>query len=80
VVLVVDVGGLGSAAGAVERIGAAISQAHVSAAPVTTSVAAAAADEVPAAIAALFSSHGRAFQAAGVQAGFDSPRLHKCKS
>ena len=39
-VLSVDVGGVGSAASFVESIGAAISEAHAAAAPVTTSVAA----------------------------------------
>ena len=63
--LLVDVGGLGSAAAAVGRIGAVIDQAHAAAAPVTTMVVAAAGDEVSAGIAALFRSHGQVFHAAG---------------
>jgi len=60
---------LGAAAQQVSGIGAGIAQAHAAAVPVTTSVVAAAGDEVSAAIAALFRSHAQAFQAAGVQAG-----------
>jgi len=57
-----------SAAQNVAGIGSALDQAHVVAAPATTSVVAAAEDEVSAAIAAVFSGHGQAFQAASAQA------------
>ena len=50
-VLSVGVGALGSAAAVVSRIGSAIDRAHTAAAPVTTTVAAAAGDEVSVAIA-----------------------------
>ena len=55
-------------AGDVAGIGSALDQAHSAAAPATTSVLAAAEDEVSAAIAAVFSGHGQAFQAASAQA------------
>ena len=52
-------------------IGAAITKAHAAAAAPTTSVVAAARDEVSAAIAELFGSHGQAYQAvAGRAAAF----------
>ena len=60
---------LGSAARQLGGIGAAVNDAHAAAAPVTTTVGAAAGDEVSAAVAALFRSHGAAFEAAGAQAG-----------
>ncbi len=66
--LLVDLGGLGSAAADVGDIGVAISQAHMAAAPATTTVMAAAGDEVSAAIASVFSGHGLAFRAAGARA------------
>lgn len=50
------------------RVGTAIDQAVATARGSTSSVAAAAADEVSTAIAALFSGHGEAFQAASAQA------------
>ena len=43
-------------------IGSGMSEANAAAGPATTGVLAAAADEVPAAVAALFSSHGQAYQ------------------
>jgi hypothetical protein len=49
-------------------IGSAIQAANTAAAPSTTQVVVAAEDEVSAAIAALFSSHGQQFQAASAQA------------
>jgi hypothetical protein len=67
-VLSVDVSELSSSAAEVGRIGSAISQAHAAAAPMTTSVVAAAGDEVSASVAALFSEHGAAFHSHFVQA------------
>ncbi len=49
-------------------IGEAIRAATAAAAPSTTGILAAAEDEVSAAIAAVFSSHGQAFQALSAQA------------
>ena len=66
-VLSVGVGALGSAAAVVSRIGSAIDRAHTAAAPVTTTVAAAAGDEVSVAIAALFGGFGRDFHTRGAQ-------------
>ncbi|MCV7076127.1 PE family protein, partial [Mycobacterium szulgai] len=51
-----------AAAAELSQLGAAISQANVAAAIPTTAVAAAGADEVSAAIAALFGSHAREYQ------------------
>ncbi|ORA21975.1 PE family protein, partial [Mycobacterium angelicum] len=49
-------------------IGSSLSQAGATAAAPTTSVVAAAADEISAQIAALFGAHGQAFQTASAQA------------
>ena len=49
------------AAQSVAGIGATLQQAHTAAGPATTAVVAAAGDEVSAAVAALFSSHGQVF-------------------
>jgi PE family len=57
-----------TAAQNVGGIGAALQQAHAAAAPATASVVAAAGDEVSAAIAAVFSGHGQAFQAVSARA------------
>ncbi|OBI52434.1 PE domain-containing protein [Mycobacterium sp. E787] len=57
-----------SAATDLATIGSALSAAHAAAAAQTTGVLAAAEDEVSAAIAAVFSAHGRQFQALGAQA------------
>src|SRR5690348_14354821 len=59
---------LAAAAADVAGIGSSLSAAHSAAAPSTTAVIAAAEDEVSAAIASLFSGHGKAFQALGAQA------------
>lgn len=59
---------VGQAAGQLENIGSALNAAHAAAAGPTTSVVAAAGDEVSAAIAALFSSHARQYQALNAQA------------
>jgi hypothetical protein len=56
------------AAGRLETIGSAISAAHATAAAPTVGVLPAAADEVSAAIAALFGSHAQQFQALSAQA------------
>jgi len=64
----VSPGLVASAAQNVAGIGSAVDLAHAAAAPATTSVAAAAGDQVSAAIAAVFSGHGQAFQAASAQA------------
>ncbi len=56
-----------AAASDLANIGSTINAAHAAAAP-TTAVLAAAQDEVSAAIAALFSSHGKQFQALSTQA------------
>ena len=66
--LTVDVDGLDAAATEVARVGSAISRAHAVAAPTTTSVVAAAADEVSAAIAGFFSERGQAFQVVSARA------------
>lgn len=57
-----------AAAQDVAGAGAALDQAYTTLAPATTSVAAAAADEVSAAIAGFFSGHGQAFAALSAQA------------
>jgi PE family len=57
-----------SAASDLAGVGSMIDQAHATAAASTTAVLPAAADEVSAAIAALFSSHAQGFQALGAQA------------
>jgi PE family len=59
---------LAAAAADVAGIGSSLSEANTAAAASTTRVIAAAGDEASAAIAALFSSHGTAFQALGAQA------------
>jgi hypothetical protein len=59
---------LESAAADAARIGSAVSAGNLAAAIPTTEVAAAAADEVSAAIAALFGAHAREYQAAAAQA------------
>ena len=59
---------LASAASDLAGIGSGLSAAHTAAAAPTTAVVAAAGDEVSAAIASLFSSHGQAFQALSAQA------------
>jgi len=56
------------AAQSVAGIGSTLQQAHTLAGPATTAVVAAAGDEVSAAEAALYSSHGQVFQAASAQA------------
>ena len=58
---------LATAASDMAGIGSSLSQAHSAAAASTTSLVAAAEDEVSTAIAALFSDHGQAFQALGAQ-------------
>ena len=59
---------MASAATDLATIGSDLSAAHTAAAAQTTGVLAAAEDEVSTAIAALFSAHGRGFQALGAQA------------
>lgn len=59
---------VGQAAGQLQDIGSALRAAHAAAAGPTTSVAAAAGDEVSAAIAALFSGHAQQYQALNAQA------------
>ena len=59
---------LGAAAADVAGIGSSLSEANTVAAASTTRVIAAGGDEVSAAIASLFSSHGHAFQALSAQA------------
>jgi hypothetical protein len=59
---------VGQAAGQLENIGSALAAAHAAAAVPTTGVAAAAGDEVSAAIASLFSSHAEHYQALNAQA------------
>ncbi|WP_083274532.1 PE family protein, partial [Mycobacterium intermedium] len=59
---------LGTAATELAGLGAAVSGANAAAAAQTTQVLAAAADEVSAAIAALFSAHGHSYQALSAQA------------
>ncbi len=59
---------LASAGADLENIGSALSAAHVAAAGPTTAVLAAGADEVSAALAALFSGHGQLVQAASAEA------------
>jgi len=59
---------LASASSDLAGIGSAIGAANAAAAPSTTGILVAAEDEVSAAIAALFSGHGRQFQALSAQA------------
>jgi len=59
---------LASAATDLERIGSTLNAANAAAAAPTTAVMAAAEDEVSAAIASLFSRHGRQFQTLNAQA------------
>ncbi|WP_131806097.1 PE family protein, partial [Mycobacterium alsense] len=59
---------LATAAADLSQIEAAVSAANVAASAPTTAVLAAGADEVSAAIAALFSGHAREFQALGARA------------
>ncbi len=60
---------LESAATDLGSIGSALNAAHVAAALPTTGLMAAGADEVSAAVAALFAGHGQQFQAVSAQAG-----------
>lgn len=60
---------LASTATELARIDAALNTANAAAVLPTTVLQAAGADEVSAAVAALFSSHARAYQALSVQAG-----------
>ena len=57
-----------AAASELTSLGSAISAAHAAAAAQTTELVAAGADEVSAAIAALFGAQGQAYQAMGAQA------------
>lgn len=66
--LVVSPDLLATAAIDLDSIGSALSAANAAAAVRTTSLLAAAADEVSAALAALFSGHGQAYQALSAQA------------
>jgi PE family len=66
--LVVAPESLTSAATEVESMGSALSAAHLAAAVPTTGLAAAAGDEVSAAIAALFAGYGQEYQALGARA------------
>src|SRR5271156_1792184 len=59
---------LGTAATDLTNIGSTLSASNAAAAPQTTVMLAAAQDEVSAAIAALFSSHGQGYQALSAQA------------
>ncbi|REP56198.1 PE family protein, partial [Mycobacterium tuberculosis] len=59
---------LGAAATDLASIGSAISTANAAAAAATTRVLAAGADEVSAAVAALFSGHAQTYQALSTQA------------
>jgi hypothetical protein len=61
-------GTLSSASTALGNVGSAITTANALAAPATTTVVAAAGDEVSAAISSLFSSHARQFQSLSAQA------------
>ncbi|WP_186241783.1 PE family protein, partial [Mycobacterium simulans] len=63
-----DLDVLAVAAGDVAGIGSSVSAANAAAAAATTGLLAAAGDEVSAAIARLFSSHGEQYQALSVQA------------
>lgn len=59
---------LAAAAADLAQIGSAVNAGNLAAANPTTAVAAAAADEVSAALAALFGAHAREYQAAAAQA------------
>nr|WP_176357999.1 PE family protein [Mycobacterium persicum] len=59
---------LATASAQLVRIGSAISEANAAAAPPITAVLAAGADEVSAAIAAMFTAHGQAYQVISAQA------------
>jgi hypothetical protein len=67
-VVTVSAEAVASAAAGVSRIGSWIEAAHAAAAPSTTAVAAAGADEISTAIAALFCGHARQFAALSAQA------------
>ena len=71
---------LTDAAGALSDLNSTISQANVAAASPTTAVLAAGADEVSAAIAALFSGHGRAFQSLSTEASAPIFWVSSCTS
>jgi PE family len=60
---------LASAATDLEGIGSALSAANAAAAPPTTGLVAAAADEVSAAVASLFAGHAQEYQALSAQIG-----------
>src|ERR1700740_1335946 len=59
---------LETAAAAAAEVGSAVAAAHLAAAVPTTEIAAAGADEVSAAITALFGAHAREYQAAAARA------------
>ncbi|WP_415624149.1 PE family protein, partial [Mycobacterium intermedium] len=59
---------LTSAAASLNSLGSSLSTAHTAAASVTTSIVAAAQDEVSVAIATLLGQHAKAYQAAATQA------------
>ncbi len=66
--VIADTQWVSEAAGSLARIGSLIETANSAAATQTTAVTAAAADEVSAAVASLFGSHGQSFQAVSLQA------------
>ncbi|WP_257535258.1 PE family protein [Mycobacterium ulcerans] len=66
--VIADTQWVSEAAGSLARIGSLIETANSAAATQTTAVTAAAADEVSAAVASLFDSHGQSFQAVSLQA------------
>ncbi|WP_261898625.1 PE family protein, partial [Mycobacterium marinum] len=66
--VIADTQWVSEAAGNLARIGSLIETANSAAATQTTAVTAAAADEVSAAVASLFGSHGQSFQAVSLQA------------
>ena len=71
--LAADTDLVSGAAGNLARIGSEMTEVNSAAAAPTTAVAAAAADQVSAAVAALFGAHGQEFQAinAGISAFHD---------
>lgn len=68
---------LAAAAADLAQIGSAVNAGNLAAANPTTAVAAAAADEVSAALAALFGAHAREYQAAAQAAAYHEQFVHR---
>ncbi|WRO43731.1 PE family protein PE33 [Mycobacterium canetti] len=73
-------GGVGLGSNGLVGLGSTLGAATAAAAAQTTGIVAAAHDEVSAAIAALFSAHGQAYQAASAQAAAFHTRFIRARS